>query len=186
MKSIWRQRYKPLLEKIVHRKEQVNDFLDILENKTNWLTAPASTIYHLDREGGLIEHSISVTKTLLKLKNVLAPEISDESCVIIGLFHDVGKVGLPGKPYYIKLRTPTRNGKKYIINRELATMGVATRSLMLISKYISLSEDEAQAIAYHDGQYIPEGRTIAHKEKALTLLIHYADYWTAHILERNE
>ncbi len=185
MKSIWRQRYKPLLEKIVHRKEQVNDFLNILENKTSWLTAPASTMYHLDREGGLIEHSVGVTKTLLKLKNVLAPEISDESCVIIGLFHDVGKIGLPGKPYYIKLRTPTKNGKKYIINRELATMGVATRSLMLISKYISLSEDEAQAIAYHDGQYIPEGRTIAHKEKALTLLLHYADYWTAHILERN-
>jgi hypothetical protein len=65
-------------------------------------------------------------------------------------------------------------------------MGVATRSLMLISKYISLSEDEAQAIAYHDGQYIPEGRTIAHKEKAITLLLHYADYWTSHILERNK
>lgn len=186
MKTIWRERYKHLLEKIIHRREQVNEFLNLLEDKTNWLIAPASTKYHLDRDGGLIDHSVGVTETLLKLKDVIAPEISDESCVIVGLFHDVGKVGIPGKPYYIKLKTPAKDGKKYIINKDLAAMGIACRSLMLISKFISLSDDEAQAIAYHDGQYIPEGKTVAHRESKLLLLLHYADYWTAHILERGE
>ncbi len=186
MKTIWRERYKHLLEKIIHRGEQVNEFLNLLEDKTNWLIAPASTKYHLDRDGGLIDHSVGVTNTLLKLKDVIAPEISDESCVIVGLFHDVGKVGMPGKPYYIKLKIPAKDGKKYIINKDLAAMGIAARSLMLISKFISLSDDEAQAIAYHDGQYIPEGKIVAHRESALTLLLHYADYWTSHILERGE
>ena len=186
MKTIWRERYKPLLEKIIHRGEQVNEFLNLLEDKTNWLIAPASTKYHLDRDGGLIDHSVGVTDTLLKLKDVIAPEISDESCVIVGLFHDVGKVGMPGKPYYIKLKTPAKDGRKYIINKKLPAMAVATRSLMLISKYIRLSDDEAQAIAYHDGQYIPEGKNVAHKESKLLLLLHYADYWTSHILERGE
>ena len=34
---------------------------------------------------------------------------------------------------------------------------------------------EAQAIAYHDGMYVPEGRSVAHKEEPL----HWADMWTA-------
>jgi len=37
---------------------------------------------------------------MLKQKNTLAPEISDESCVVTALFHDLGKVGMPGNPLY--------------------------------------------------------------------------------------
>ena len=50
-------------------------------------------------------------------------------------------------------------------------------------KYISLSDAEAQAILYHDGQYVDDNRCVAHKEEPLTLLAHWADYWTAHIYE---
>jgi len=53
----------------------------------------------------------------------------------------------------------------------------------LISQYIPLSDAEAQAILYHDGQYIEENKVVAHKEEPLTLLVHWADYWTAHIYE---
>jgi hypothetical protein len=44
--------------------------------------------------------------------------------------------------------------------------------------------DEAQAIAYHDGMYVPEGRSVAHKEEPLLLLPHRADMWTASVRER--
>jgi len=49
-----------------------------------------------------LKHSIGVTITLLKLRKLLAPELSKESCVIVGLFHDVGKVGSPDSPRYLK------------------------------------------------------------------------------------
>lgn len=62
-------------------------------------------------------------------------------------------------------------------------MGLAVRSLYLVTKYIPLSDSEAQAIAYHDGQYINDNKVIAHKEEPLTLLLHWTDYWTAHIYE---
>jgi hypothetical protein len=62
-------------------------------------------------------------------------------------------------------------------------LGLAIRSLYLVSQYINLTDDEAQAITYHDGQYISENRVIAHKERPLTLLLNYADYWTAHMYE---
>ena len=35
----------------------------------------------------------------------------------------------------------------------------------------------------HDGQYVAENEPVAQNEEPLTLLVHWADYWTAHIFE---
>lgn len=111
-----KERYDALLAKIHDRKGAVSKFIDMLHSETTWLTSPASTKYHLNREGGLLEHSTGVAETLLSLREALAPEISEESCVIVGLFHDVGKVGMPGVPYYlpeVKDGVPTLWRQKY-------------------------------------------------------------------------
>jgi len=178
-----KERYDHLLSKIKERKPNVDTFIDVLHTQTTWLTSPASTKYHLNREGGLLEHSIGVAETLLQLRGALAPEISEEGCVIVGLFHDVGKVGMPGVPYYlpeIKDGVPTG---AYTVNPDIVAMGLALRSLYLVSQYIPLTDAEAQAIAYHDGMYVPEGSAVAHKEEPLLLLLHWADMWTAKIRE---
>lgn len=180
------ERYAVLKTKVVERKKEFDAFIKMLETDTSWLTSPASTRFHLNEEGGLLKHSVAVAESLLKFRGFLAPKISDESCVIVGLFHDVGKVGMPGKPLYIKNDNEwqVRNRNiKYKTNPELVRMSLAARSLYLVSKYIPLSDAEAQAILYHDGQYIEDNRCVAHKEEPLTLLAHWADYWTAHIFE---
>jgi len=169
--------YEELKSKVVERKKDFEDFIDFLESKTTWLSAPASIKYHLNEEKGLLKHSLGVTKTLLKLRELLAPQISAESCVIVGLFHDVGKVGMPDAPRYLK------KGDKFVYNKDQVEMQIANRSLYLITKYIPLSDEEAQAILYHDGQYIAENRFIAHKECPLTLLLTFADTWTAAVYE---
>jgi len=180
------ERYEALKQKVVERKEQFASFVLMLETQTSWLTSPASTRFHLNRDTGLLEHSVSVAENLLKFRDFLAPDISDESCVIVGLFHDVGKIGMPGKPLYIRndneWEVKNRN-IKYKTNPELVQMSLASRSLYLVSQYLPLSDAEAQAILYHDGQYIEDNRCVAHKEEPLTLLAHWADYWTAHIYE---
>lgn len=180
------EHYDALKLKIRNRKESFERFITLLENETTWLTSPASTRYHLAEERGLLKHSVGVAETLLKFREFLAPTISEESCIIVGLFHDVGKLGVPGKPYYL----PNDNawmvknkGICYKTNPDVVTMGLAVRSLYLILQYIPLSEAEAQAITYHDGQYIDDNKIVAHKEEPLTLLLHWADYWTAHIYE---
>ena len=63
-------------------------------------------------------------------------------------------------------------------------MGLAVRSLFLVSQYIPLTDEEAQAIAYHDGQYIEENKVIAHRESPLTLLVADADTWVGCIMEK--
>ncbi|HPP67094.1 MAG TPA: HD domain-containing protein, partial [bacterium] len=118
-------------------------------------------------------HSVNVANLMLELKNILIPDISDEGCVIVGLFHDIGKIGMPHSPRYIK------KNSNYTYNENQIEMSVAARSLYLVSKYISLTDQEAQAILYHDGQYIIENKSIAHKECPLTLLVTFADTWSA-------
>ncbi|MCM8759158.1 MAG: HD domain-containing protein [Candidatus Omnitrophica bacterium] len=167
------KKYRELLLKVIERKDECDEFVRFLEKETTWLTAPASTKYHLCFEHGLIIHSVNVALIMLKLKSTLIPEISDESCVIVGLFHDVGKVGMPHAPRYIKKDT------SYVYNENQVEMSVAARSLYLVSKFIPLTDEEAQAILYHDGQYIMENKHIAHKECALTLLVTFADTWAA-------
>jgi hypothetical protein len=169
--------YSHLKTKVVERKKDFNDFITFLETETTWLTSPASVKYHLSEEKGLLKHSVGVTKTLLKLRELLTPQLSEESCVIVGLFHDVGKVGMPGAPRYLK------DGNKFVYNKDQIEMQIAQRSLYLASKYVPLSDEEAQAILYHDGQYIDENRCIAHKECPLTLLLTFADTWTAAVYE---
>jgi len=180
------ERYQMLKGKVTRRKAEFDTFVRMLETQTCWLTIPASTRFHLNEEGGLLKHSVGVADMLLKFRDCLASSISDESCVIVGLFHDVGKIGMPGKPLYL----PNDNAWEvrnrnitYKTNPELAQMGLAARSLYLVAQYIPLSDAEAQAILYHDGQYIEDNRCVAHKEEPLTLLAHWADYWTAHIYE---
>jgi hypothetical protein len=178
--------YDTLKRKVIDRKASFDRFLALLESETTWLSSPASTRYHLAEEQGLLKHSIGVAETLLRFRETLAPAITEESCVIVGLFHDAGKLGMPGKPLYL----PNENewmvknrGIRYKINPDVVAMGLAVRSLYLVTQYIPLSEAEAQAIAYHDGQYIEDNKIVAHKEEPLTLLVHWADYWTAHIYE---
>jgi 23S rRNA maturation-related 3'-5' exoribonuclease YhaM len=94
-------RYETLQQKVIDRKDAYHRFLRWLEKETTWLTSPASTRFHLAEEQGLLKHSVGVTETLLRLRKSLVPETSEESCVIVGLFHDVGKLGMPGKPLYL-------------------------------------------------------------------------------------
>ena len=184
-------RYQVLKDKVIDRKEEFQELMSYIENETEYLTAPASTRFHLCHEQGLLEHSVNVAETMLKLKSTLAPEISDDSCVIVALLHDLGKAGMPGNPQYIK-NEPTPKQKAYgyaanppyRFNNELTYLSVPIRSLYLITTRFPLIEEEVQAIAYHDGQYVEDNRSVATREEKLTLLLQYADSWSCFVDEK--
>lgn len=180
------ERYREILNRVNKRKKEVEEFAAFLEEKTAWLKSPASTRFHLNRKGGLLEHSVHVAEILFRLRETLAPDIHEESCTLVGLFHDAGKAGLPGKPYYLPNDNEweiQKRGITYKVNPELVKVGIPQRSLLLISKLVPLNQEEVQAILYHDGLYVPEGEKVAHREEPLTLLLHWADYWSSQIIE---
>ena len=181
------QKYHGLIDLVHRREKEVRDFIRFLEEETSWLLSPASTRFHNDFEGGLVSHSVSVAEILLKIKGLLAPGIDDETCILTAVFHDVGKVGVAGKPYYLPNNDKEgrrKTGRKYIVNPKVVSMGLGVRSLLLVSQFIPLTEEEAQAIIYHDGQYIEENKIIAHREEPLTLLLTYADNWAGCVMEK--
>lgn len=169
---------------------QVLTFKDYIERETSWLTSPASTRFHLNIERGLLLHSVGVTYNALDIRTLLAPDIPDESIVIAALFHDLGKVGYPGKPHYLpngnRWEVEKRN-MTYRTNPDAMTMNLAVRSLYLIGNRIDLTEDEAQAIVSHDGIYPVSGGVnnldYFHKECRLQMIVHFADKWTAAVDE---
>ena len=183
-------KYNELFELLGPRKAQVLAFRDYIERETSWLTSPASTRFHLNIERGLLLHSVGVACNALAIKLQLAPDIADESVVIAALFHDLGKVGYPGKPYYLPNDVEwevRKRGMTYKTNPEATTMNLAVRSLYLIADRVELSEDEAQAIVAHDGIYPVSGGVnnldYHHRECRLQMIIHFADKWTAAVDE---
>lgn len=185
------ERYAQLKDKVVSRREEFCALMAYIEHETAYLTAPASTRYHLCRERGLLEHSVNVAEHLLKIKAVLAPEISDESCVVVALLHDLGKAGMPGVPQYLRNEPTIGQGKErrsphapYRFNHDLLYLSVPIRGLYLAASRFPLTEEEVQAIVYHDGQYVEDNRSVATREEKLTLLLQYADNWSGFIAER--
>jgi len=185
-----KEKYEQLFERLSDRKEQIIDFKAFLEKETCWLTSPASTRFHLNIEHGLLVHSVGTTYNALKIRDSIAPDLQNESVVISALFHDLGKIGLPGKPYYLPNDNKwevEKRGMTYRINPGLVTMNIAVRSLYLISKYVPLTEEEAQAIVAHDGIYPVSGGVnnldYHHKECRLQMIVHFADKWTAAVEE---
>ena len=177
------KRLKALKDKVVERREQFEKLMKFVEKETVYLTTPASTKYHLNCEQGLLEHSINVAETMLKIKAAIAPEISDESCVIVALMHDLGKTGMPGNPLYIKNLPDSKYKNPYYWNGNLTYLSVPVRSLYLVAQKFPLTEEEVQAIVYHDGQYVEDNRSVATNETPLTLLLQYADTWSGFVLE---
>jgi hypothetical protein len=181
--------YADLKSKIIKRKTEFDHFVDFLENRTSWLTAPAAIDGPLAREKGLLIHSIGVAKQLLRIKDSLMPQLDDESAIIVALFHDVGKVGIEGKPLFLveeKVTTSAlglglgRNitSSSYIINPKLVPMSVGVRSLFLVSQYMLLTDDEAQALCYQSNHDDVEGRLMP-----LALTLEVANNWQTKIYE---
>lgn len=187
-----KERYESLKSLVVERKEEFTKLINFMENETEYLTAPASTRFHLCRKEGLLEHSVNVAETMLRFKNAVAPEIDDESCVIVALIHDLGKAGMPNNPQYLE-NEPTPKQKQYgfpasipyRMNENLVYLSVPVRSLYLSIPHISLSEEEVQAVMYHDGQYVDDNKSVATKETPLLLLLQYADTWSTFVTEKD-
>ena len=181
------ERYEHLKSLVTERRSEFDRLCKFAEKETEYLTAPASTRFHLCRESGLLEHSVNVCETMLKMKNTLAPEISDESCVVTALFHDLGKVGMPDNPMYIK--NVGKGGKEasvpYSFNDKMTYMSVPLRSLYFILPLFPLTPDETQAIMYHDGQYVDDNKSVATKECPLLFLLQYADSWSCFVTEKD-
>lgn len=110
-------------------------------------TVPASTKYHGAYEGGLYEHSCAVTRDLVYMTEKLGLEWQrEESPWIVGMFHDLCKIDA-----YVKITDCEGTGWQH--NGNVLLKGHGDKSVMLLSQFMTLTEEEIMCIRYHMGAY---------------------------------
>lgn len=160
--------------------ERINEYFNLMPNELcfyaeefkglGFFTAPASTKYHGSYEGGLFDHSLEVTVALLELTEKLGLTWErPESPYIVGMFHDLCKCDA-----YVK------DGDNYTYNPGIIINGHGEKSVIMLQKYIDLTDEEIACIRWHMGAFEKDSRLWEYYGKAIekypnVLYTHTAD-----------
>lgn len=176
------------------KRAGIEDLIKWLDTETDFFTAPASTKYHLNCKGGLLQHSLNVLDQLVVQASM---EVSDDdisqelmnSIVIVSLLHDVCKAN-----FYIEKEKNVKNEKGNWVKEPFYTIndsfpvGHGEKSVILIQKFIDLTDDEILAIRWHMGAFEPKesynSLSNAFNKSWLALDLHIADLKATYINEK--
>jgi hypothetical protein len=114
------------------------------------MTCPASTATNRVGAfaGGLVWHSLNVTKTIKELNKLYDSKLTTDEIITVGLFHDIGKIGNETMEYYLPQtsRWHADNGMVFEVNKKLEG-SIANRTIWFLMRYgIDLNERELAAI----------------------------------------
>ena len=149
-----------------------------------FFSAPASTKYHGNYEGGLFDHSFTVMNILVELaaKNNLKWQRA-ESPFIVGMFHDLCKID----QYRIDNSEPYTVGEatRYEHRTNTDFKGYGDKSILLLCQHMKLTEEEVMCIRYHMGAFTEKDEwsdyTNAVHRYANVLWTHHADMLASHV-----
>ena len=130
------------------------DFLDWLIEK-GFFTKPAAIKYHGNYTGGLFDHSKAVAETLVSFTEKLGLNWENpRSPYIVGMFHDLCKID----DYIANSEEPDSKDEnvKWSYNDNKILKGHGDKSIMLLSQFINLTEEEIFCIRFHMGAYETE------------------------------
>lgn len=144
--------------------------------------APASTKYHGSYEGGLFDHSFMVAQNLQALTNACDLEWKlERSPLLVGMFHDICKMGM-----YFQVKDPLTGDVTYKYDENTLIKGHGDRSVMLLSQFFQLTDEEIVCIRYHMGAFTDKEEwkdyTNAIHAYPNVLWTHQADMIVSHIM----
>jgi len=147
----------------------------------NFWNQPASTKYHGSEIGGLLKHSLNVYDRLKLIKENSNGKctISDESMIIVSLFHDLCKWNC--YTFNITPKTKELSSQLFKWDNQLP-LGHGDMSVILLQKYITLTNEEAMMIRWHMGPYDKaywENQTNIDEFCPNARYLFLADYWAA-------
>ena len=175
------------------RREGAEKLLAWLENESDFFVAPASTRYHGNYPGGLLEHSLNVYDCLVdylarpRVREQYGLAYNEESVAIVALFHDLCKVNFykPGKRN-VKENGVWREVESYTIE-DTFPYGHGEKSVYMVQAFMQLKREEALAIRWHmgfsgqeDSSYVGQGFAAAPLAVALSV----ADEEAAFFMEK--
>lgn len=184
----------------ITERDRKKDLLELLEENgvslelfpydwlctTDFFRAPASRGFHAAYPGGLYDHCRNVTNALLYMKLVTAVWQRVESPIIVGMLHDVTKIGMyklsqDMNPISQEIETV------YIKNPQFSTFGGhGYDSVCKIEQHMELTEEERLCIRYHMGAYEKDdwdGYDKAIRKYPNVLWTHTADMFASKVME---
>jgi len=144
------------------KRKGIEDLVTWLDN-SNFFTSPASTMFHGNYEGGLAAHSYECYKEFDRQIEHYEVDLPKESRIIASLGHDLCKVD-----YYIPniLKKGVSEAKPYKSNDEFP-IGHGEKSVILVGRYIELTNKEALIMRWHMARDDPTWETYQDKVEKL-------------------
>ena len=164
------------------KREGMEEVIQFLE-KSDFFQAPASTKYHGCYEGGLLEHSMKVYEIFKKKVEQAEVEIATppESIIIMALLHDVCKANYYKVDYRNVKNQATGEWEKapYYTVDDTIPYGHGEKSVMMLTEYMKLTNEEKYAIRWHMGFTEPkenyQSLGLAYHKYPIALLLNEAD-----------
>lgn len=166
-------------------RDGIKDVLNFME-KSDFYTAPASTRFHGAYEGGLLEHSLKVYEILKKKIADHEMDVPEDTVKIVALLHDICKSNFY-KVDYRNAKNERGDWEKvpYYTIDDTIPYGHGEKSVMMITEYMKLTNEEKYAIRWHMGFTEPKEvySTIgaAYKKYPLALMLFEADLEATYI-----
>lgn len=134
----------------------IEKLIEWIETKSDFFIAPASTMFHGNYEGALVEHSLNVYKLFKEKNERYDLGLNEDSVKIMALLHDICKAN-----FY---KPSTRNKKidgawkqiPWYDIEDSFPLGHGEKSVIMIRCYITLSSEEMLGIRWHMGGYEPK------------------------------
>lgn len=198
-----KERYLRLISQIDIEGSDTEGLVDYLLN-SDFFTAPASTLYHSNYEGGLCQHSLNVYDAICKLSELYAPgKYSQSTLIVVALLHDLAKVNFYEK-YVANRKIYSPHGSKHdnqgnfdwFAEEAYKVRDVKERflggehgfnSMIIANRYIPMTYEETLAILHHhvgigESKQLGDLSAILNKYPLITLL-HMADFISTFIVE---
>lgn len=198
-----KSRYLQLISTIEIEGADTQGLVDYLLT-SDFFTAPASTLYHSNYEGGLCQHSLNVYDALCNLANMYAPNKYDySSLIVVALLHDLAKVNfyekyIMNKKHYhpAGIKHDNQGNFDWIAEEAFKVRDAKERflggehgfnSMIIANRYIPMTYEETLAILHHhcgqgESKQLTDLSAILNKYPLITLL-HMADFMSTFITE---
>ncbi|MFC1722838.1 metal-dependent phosphohydrolase [Nanoarchaeota archaeon] len=144
---------------------------------TDFFEAPASTRldFHGCHEGGLADHSLNVYEAFTDKVEIYGLDIRDDEATIASICHDFCKID-------IYVPNVLKGGQVSVpmpyVKKEDFPFGHGDKSVLVASKHIDMTKNEALMIRWHMGRYDGEWDTYKSKVERIcpaVIAFQYAD-----------
>ncbi len=183
-------------------RDGVEDLIKGLEDM-GFFSAPASAGHHLNKEGGLLKHSLNTCRAALMvwegmkaLEPGLEKEVGRDNVIIASLLHDVCKSDIYKRS--VKKRKNAlgiwEDCEGYKISYRDFPMGHGEKSvILLLCNGLEMTDDEMLAVRWHMGAWginmnsFEDQRCYDASQKLypLVVIVQAADSLAANIMERS-